>query len=296
MANFLRGSLDSSRPLRAGVGFKPQHYAAIIDSVPDIGFFEIHAENYMGAGGPPHRFLSEIRDRYPLSIHGVGLSPGAARSLDRAHLKRLKALVTRYEPALVSEHLAWSAHDWGFLNDLLPLPYTQECLTITADHIDEIQERLGRQILIENPSTYLAFDESTQTEAEFICDLVKRTGCGLLLDVNNVYVSCMNQRSDPLDYFGAYPFGAVGEIHLAGHACETDEHGQALLIDTHDRCVPAVVRDLLMQVLPSIGRVPILIEWDKHIPAWPILESEAANANRALDSVFAHQQTDQVLP
>src|SRR3546814_437013 len=183
-------------PPRAGVGLKAEHYREIVETGPDIGFFEVHAENYMGAGGPPHRYLTTIRDRYPLSLHGVGLSIGANRPLDRAHLQRLKELITRYQPGLFSEHLAWSSHDTGFLNDLLPLPYTDETLAPVCDHIDEVQETLGRQMLLENPSTYLAFAESTWPEIDFIAEAVRRPGCALLLDVNNVHVASSNQQWD----------------------------------------------------------------------------------------------------
>jgi len=192
-------------PPRAGVGLKAQHYRTIIESLPDIGFFEVHAENYMGAGGPPHRYLSAIRERYPLSLHGVGLSIGADRPLDRDHLLRLNQLIERYMPGLFSEHLAWSSHDSGFLNDLLPVPYTSETLTRVVEHIDQVQNVLHRQMLLENPSTYLTFTESTYSEIDFIAEVVQRTGCGLLLDVNNVHVASTNQRWDPTAYIDAYP-------------------------------------------------------------------------------------------
>ncbi|MGA2128212.1 MAG: DUF692 domain-containing protein, partial [Xanthobacteraceae bacterium] len=228
---------DRQIPPRAGVGLKPEHWAGILEAKPDVGFFEVHAENYMGAGGPPHRWLTEIRSRYPLSLHGVGLSIGADGPLDRDHLERLAALVERYQPGLFSEHLAWSTHDGVFLDDLLPLPYTAHTLARVADHIDEVQARLGRQMLLENPSTYLAFAESTFSEIDFIAEIVRRTGCGLLLDVNNVHVSSTNQQWDPVRYLDDYPLAAVQEIHLAGHAGEHDDEGRPLLIDTHDRPV-----------------------------------------------------------
>jgi uncharacterized protein (UPF0276 family) len=210
-------------PPRAGVGLKADHYRTILEASPDIGFFEVHAENYMGAGGPPHRYLRAIRDRYPLSLHGVGLSIGANRPLDRAHLQRLKELITRYEPALFSEHLAWSTHGSVFLDDLLPLPYTAKSLARVCAHINETQDVLDRRILLENPATYLAFAESTYSETDFIAEIVRRTGCGLLLDVNNVYVASTNQQWDPVRYIDAFPLTHVREIHLAGHARETDE-------------------------------------------------------------------------
>jgi uncharacterized protein (UPF0276 family) len=265
-------------PSRLGVGLKAKHYRTILGEHPDIGFFEIHAENYMGAGGPPHRYLTAIRDRYPLSLHGVGLSIGADRPLDRPHLKRLRYLIERYEPGLFSEHLAWSTHEDTFFNDLLPVPYTAETLTRVVQHIDEVQETLGRQMLLENPSTYLAFAESTWSEADFIAEIAKRTGCGLLLDVNNVHVSSTNQARDPRAYIDRYPLKAVQEIHLAGHTREADDKGRPLLVDTHDRPVGDNVWDLFAYVVTLIGPLPTLIERDADVPAWPELEAEAKQA------------------
>lgn len=273
------GSLfELDMPARAGVGLKAEHYRHIIETLPDIGFFEVHAENYMGAGGPPHRYLAAIRERYPLSLHGVGLSIGADRPLDKDHLRRLKILIDRYKPSLFSEHLAWSTHDAGFLNDLLPVPYTAETLGRVADHIDEIQEALGRQMLLENPSTYLAFSESTYSEVDFIAEVVRRTGCGLLLDVNNVHVSCTNQLWNALDYVNSFPLAHVREIHLAGHATEADDDDRPLLIDTHDRRVDDLVWDLYSHVVSRAGPLPTLIEWDADLPDWPVLAAEAARA------------------
>lgn len=266
-------------PRRAGVGLKAEHYRTIIETRPDVGFFEVHAENYMGAGGPPHRYLSAVRDHYPLSLHGVGLSIGAQRPLDADHIGRLKALIECYAPALFSEHLAWSSHDTGFLNDLLPLPYTPQTLARVVDHIDEIQNKLNRQMLLENPSTYLAFSESTYCEIDFITEIVKRTGCGLLLDINNAYVASTNQQWDPFAYIEAYPLSKVQQIHLAGHAREADEKGRPLLIDTHDRPVDEVVWGLFSQAIRRTGPLPTLIEWDADLPDWPTLMSEADLAN-----------------
>lgn len=273
------GSLfELDMPARAGVGLKAEHYRHIIETLPDIGFFEVHAENYMGAGGPPHRYLAAIRERYPLSLHGVGLSIGADRPLDKDHLRRLKTLIDRYKPSLFSEHLAWSTHDAGFLNDLLPVPYTAETLGRVADHIDEVQEALRRQMLLENPSTYLAFSESTYSEVDFIAEVVRRTGCGLLLDVNNVHVSCTNQLWNALDYVNSFPLAHVREIHLAGHATEADDDDRPLLIDTHDRRVDDLVWDLYSHVVSRAGPLPTLIEWDTDLPDWPVLAAEAARA------------------
>ena len=265
-------------PPRGGVGLKAEHYRTIIETRPDIGFFEVHAENYMGAGGPPHRYLSAIRERYPLSLHGVGLSIGADRPLDKGHLERLKRLTERYAPGLFSEHLAWSTHDSGFFNDLLPVPYTSETLLRVAEHIDEVQSFLGRQMLLENPSTYLAFAESTYFEIDFIAEVVRRTGCGLLLDVNNVYVASTNQQWDPIAYIDAYPLAHVQEIHLAGHTREADDKGRPLLIDTHNRPVDEIVWGLFAHTAKRIGPVPTLIEWDADVPAWSTLKQEAERA------------------
>jgi uncharacterized protein len=269
-------------PPRAGVGLKAEHYRTIIETLPDIGFFEVHAENYMGAGGPPHRYLSAIREEYPLSLHGVGLSIGADRPLDKDHLQRLKQLIERYAPGLFSEHLAWSSHDTGFLNDLLPVPYTAETLARVSEHIDQIQEFLGRQMLLENPSTYLTFTESTYSEIDFIAEVVRHTGCELLLDVNNVYVASTNQQWDPIAYIDAYPLGHVQEIHLAGHTREADDKGRPLLIDTHNRPVDEIVWGLFAHAVRRIGPVPTLIEWDADVPAWPTLQQEAQRAEAVM--------------
>ena len=281
-------------PPRAGVGLKPEHYAAILATDPDIGWFEIHAENYMGAGGPPHRYLTAIRERYPLSLHGVGLSIGAARPLDKDHLQRLKSLNDRYQPGLFSEHLAWSSHDTVFLSDLLPVPYTEETVARVADHIDEVQETVGRRMLLENPSTYVAFEASTMSEIDFLRDVVRRTGCGLLLDVNNIHVSATNQHYDPVAYLDAFPLDHVGEMHLAGYAPETDDHGDPLLVDAHDRPIDPVVLELYERAILRAGAVPTLVEWDNDVPDWPTLHSEARRveavlrrARRAEEAAFA---------
>jgi uncharacterized protein (UPF0276 family) len=266
-------------PPRAGVGLKPEHYRTILETRPDIGFFEVHAENYMGAGGPPHRYLEAIRERYPLSLHGVGLSIGADRPLDRAHLERLRRLIQRYQPSLFSEHLAWSTHGSAFLDDLLPVPYTSESLACVCEHIDETQERLGRQLLLENPATYVAFAESAYSEIEFISEVVLRTGCALLLDVNNVHVASTNQQWDPVRYIEEFPLGHVREIHLAGHVREADEKGRPLLIDSHDRQVAAAVWDLFRHAVERVGPMPTLIEWDANVPDWTGLHAEANRAD-----------------
>ncbi|MBB3149862.1 hypothetical protein FHS21_006319 [Phyllobacterium trifolii] len=268
---------------RVGTSFKHEHLPAILDDDSYTGFFEVHAENYMGAGGRPHHALTRIRSDYPVSLHGVCMSIGGPQPLDKLHLGRFKALIERYEPALVSEHLAWSTHDTTYFNDLLPLPYTQATLSRVADHLDEVQEAIGRPILLENPSTYLIFNESTMSETDFIRALVRRTGCGLLLDVNNVFVSAANLGFSALDYLADYPLNHVGEIHLAGHAEQQDDEGALLLIDSHDGPVADAVWKLFGIVISQCGPVPSLVEWDSAIPEWPILKAEALAAQAVLD-------------
>ena len=265
-----------------GVGFKAEHFAAVLEERPDLGFFEVHAENYMGAGGPPHRRLEAICERYPLSLHGVGLSIGSPGPLDCAHLGRLARVAERYEPAVVSEHLAWSTHDGAFLNDLLPLPYTEETLERVCEHIDLVQTTLGRTMLLENPSTYVAFAETTMRETNFLGEIVRRTGCGLLLDVNNIFVSATNHGFDPYRYLADFPLAAVGEIHLAGCADDRDDAGFPLLIDAHDSPVRDAVWLLYAEAIRRLGATPTLIEWDNDVPAWPALFQEARRAERAM--------------
>ena len=265
-----------------GVGFKPEHFEAIVDTRPQLGFFEVHAENYMGAGGAPHRRLDAIRERYPLSLHGVGLSIGSPGPLDQAHLQRLAAVAKRFEPALVSEHLAWSTHEGAFFNDLLPLPYTAETLARVAEHIDEVQNALGRRMLLENPSTYVVFAESTWAETDFLREIARRTGCGLLLDVNNVFVSAVNHGHDPDRYLADFPLSAVGEIHLAGYAEDTDEAGLPLLIDAHNSPIREAVWALYTATIRRLGATPTLIEWDNDVPVWPTLLNETRRAERAI--------------
>jgi uncharacterized protein (UPF0276 family) len=267
----------------AGTSFKHEHLAAILTEGRQRTFFEVHAENYMGAGGAPHHALDLIRRGHPVSLHGVCMSIGGPQRLDQAHLARFKALIKRYEPALVSEHLAWSTHVNTYYNDLLPLPYTSATLAHVAAHIDEVQETIGRPILLENPSTYVVFMESTMHETDFLRELVRRTGCGLLLDVNNVFVSATNHGFPPLAYLADFPLKHVGEIHLAGHTEQSDDEGGPLLIDSHDRPVSDNVWQLFEHVIARSGPVPTLIEWDSDIPDWPVLKSEAAAAQAILD-------------
>jgi uncharacterized protein len=269
-------------PGRAGVGFKPEHFEAILAGPRQVGFFEVHAEAYMGDGGPPHRRLEAIRSDYPLSLHGVGLSIGSPRPLDREHLARLKRLIQRYRPAQFSEHLAWSSHDEGFLADLLPLPYDDETLAVVCRHIDETQETLATRMLLENPSTYVQFADNAISETEFLAEVVRRTGCGLLLDVNNIFVSATNHGFDPFVYLDAFPLEHVGEIHLAGYADAVDDQGAPLLIDAHNSPVRAAVWTLYQETVDRLGPTPTLIEWDNDIPQWTVLAAEARRADAAM--------------
>ena len=274
-------------PPRAGLGLKPQHYAEILESRPDIGFFEVHAENYMGDGGPPHRYLAAIVERYPLSLHGVGLSIGGEAPLNRDHLRRLRSLIDRYKPQSFSEHLAWSSHEETSLNDLLPLPYTNATLDRVVAHVDEVQQALGRTMLLENPSTYVLFAESTIDEIDFLAAIADRTGCGLLLDVNNVMVSSVNHHMDPFAYVDRFPVHAVGEIHLAGYDETTDAAGERLLIDAHASRVSQDVFALFRHTLGRTGPVPTLVEWDNNVPAFSVLADEARIVDLAIAEVSA---------
>lgn len=278
---------NESLPLTAGVGYKPQHFAEILGTPGAVTWLEIHAENYMGDGGRPLAQLRHLAERFPFSVHGVGLSIGGEGRLDREHLSRLKQLCSWLKPASFSEHLAWSTHDGAFLNDLLPLPYNETTLARVADHIDEVQETVGRRMLLENPSSYLAFTESTLGETQFLREVAKRTGCGLLLDVNNVFVSATNLGSDAISYIDAFPLEFVGEIHLGGHDEDHDDHGATLLIDSHGREIANPVWTLFEYTIGKAGRRPTLIEWDNDVPGWSELEAEAARAREVMERVPA---------
>lgn len=265
-------------PARAGVGLKASHYETVLgDSNLDL-WFEVHPENYMGAGGPPHRYLEAVRGRHALSFHSVGMSLGAGRETATRHLARLRALIRRYEPALISDHLSWSEACGTYLNDLLPLPYTEESLRQVASNIQHAQEYLGRRLLIENPSEYLRYRHSCIPVAEFLAALARQTGCGLLLDLNNVVVSANNIGIDPSAFLDALPGEAIGEYHLAGHHVRRHE-GQVILIDDHGSEVPAAVWQLYADAVARFGRRPTLIEWDTDIPEFDVLAGEAAKAN-----------------
>ena len=279
----------------AGTSFKPEHLAAISAVSGRQGFFEVHAENYMGAGGPPHRALESVRRDHPISLHGVCMSLGGPQPLDKDHLRRFKTLVDRYEPALVSEHLAWSTHVDTYLNDLLPLPYTARTLAHVCDHVDEMQNAIGRPILLENPSTYVLFSESSMSETDFIREISWRTGCGLLLDINNVFVSATNHGFSALEYLRDFPLAKFGEIHLAGHAEQEDDEGELLLIDSHDGPVADAVWQLYEIVIARCGPIPTLIEWDSNIPDWPVLRAEALAAEAILDRHSTDRETSHAL-
>ena len=271
-------------PPQAGIGFKSIHFDALVADPSPPAFIEVHAENYFGAGGAPHAQLYRVRERLPLSVHGVGLSIGGEEPIDEAHLSRLATLIRRYEPASFSEHLAWSSHGGTYYNDLLPIVYDARSLQRVCDHVDRVQSRLGVRLLLENPATYLEFIGSDIPEPDFLSAVIRRTGCGLLLDINNIHVTCHNHRHDPRAYLAALPLQAVGEIHLAGHALDADPEG-ALLIDSHGGPVDDAVWVLFADALARTGAVPTLIEWDNDVPDYARLLAEADQADRVLGDV-----------
>lgn len=266
---------------QAGIGLRAPHLSTVRATRPAVAWFEVHAENYMG-GGPALSALEDIRRDYPIALHGVGLSLGSAQALDALHLARLRALVGRLEPVLVSEHLAWSVVDGVYFNHLLPLPYTNESLVTVAQHVADVQDALGRRLLIENPSSYLCFADSSMSESEFLAELVRRTGCGLLCDVNNIHVTCSNFGEDPGAYLDALPADAVEEIHLAGHA-ENEADGVRILIDDHGSRVADPVWRLYKRAVGRFAHAPALVEWDTNLPDLAILLEEAAKADRLRD-------------
>jgi uncharacterized protein (UPF0276 family) len=269
----------SGFPEQSGVSLKPRYYQTILETQPQVGFFEIHAENYLSPGGPAKYYLEKIREIYPITVHGVGLSIGGEQPLDPAHLNRIAELVAWIEPIVFSEHLAWSSHNSQFFNDLLPLPYTQKTLRRVCEHIDQVQERLKRPTLLENPSTYFQFNESTLDEQSFIAEIVRQTGCRLLLDVNNVEVSCFNQSRDPYCYLENFPLAAVSQLHLAGYALDENDV-VPLKIDAHDREVCSDVWQLYRHTLQQLGDCPTLIEWDGQLPKFSTLHQQAQIADQ----------------
>lgn len=268
-------------PADTGIGFKPRHYDDLADPGA-VAWLEIHAENYMVDGGPRRAMLADLAARFPISAHGVGLSIGGEEALDPGHLARLRALMDWLKPAQFSEHLAWSTHQGAYFSDLLPLPYTRAVLDRVSAHIDEVQQYLGRQMLLENPSSYLRFAESEMSETAFLTEIARRTGCGMLLDINNVFISATNLGHAATEYLEDYPLDSVGEIHLAGYEEQQDEDGAPLLIDTHAAPVADPVWALYDWLIERIGPRPTLIEWDNDVPDFPVLEAEAARARTIL--------------
>jgi uncharacterized protein (UPF0276 family) len=273
-------------PARAGIGLRAPHYRDVLESRPDVGWLEVHSENYFGAGGPPLHYLERIRAHYPLSLHGVGMSLGSTDPLHIAHLAKLKALIQRFEPGLVSDHLSWSSVNGRHFNDLLPLPYTEEALEHMCRRVLKAQEFLGQRILVENPSSYLQCAESAILEWEFLAELSRRTGCGILLDVNNVYVSACNHRLDARRFIDSIPGRYVAEIHLAGFTRNETDEGE-ILIDTHSRAVAADVWALFARAIERFGPRPALIEWDADLPPLPLLVAEAGHAQAIMDMPHA---------
>ena len=278
-------------PDSVGVGLRAPHYAQLIESLPRLGFLEVHSENFFHAGGASMRVLERVRENYPLSLHGVGLSLASADALAQGHLDKLARLVERTEPALVSEHLCWGAVDGMHLNDLLPFPYSREALSLLTERVEQVQERLGRRILIENLSSYVRFRASEMSECEFLVEVSRRSGCGILLDVNNLYVNAQNfgfdAHAEMMHLLEAVPAGAVGEIHLAGHS-----QGDLCLIDTHSSPVCEQVWALYRDAVAQCGPVPTLIEWDTDVPALEVLLDEAWSARGFMRDACGAEHVD----
>jgi uncharacterized protein len=269
---------DHPIPARAGIGLRFQHHQAVLECPPDVAFMEVHTENYMG-GGTPIRCLEAVRRNYPVSLHGVGLSLGSAEGLDPVHLERIRQVAERIEPALMSEHIAWSVSGGAYLADLLPLPMTEEALDVVCRHVDQMQSTLRRKILVENPSTYMQFVHSTIPEWEFMAAVATRTGCGILCDINNIFVSAKNHDWDGSAYVAALPTEAIGEIHLAGHSVRQLPDGGSLRIDDHASCVSDEVWSLYGEALRRFGPIPTLIEWDNNVPPLDTLVAQACRAD-----------------
>lgn len=273
-------------PARAGIGLRAPHYGAVLDTQPDIGWVEVHSENYFGSGGPPLFYLEQVRNHYLLSLHGVGLSLGSTDELNHEHLRKLKALVRRFQPGLISEHLSWGSIDGLYLNDLLPLPFTEEALCHVATRVEQTQDYLGCPILVENVSSYLRYQHSTMPEWEFLLEVAARADCGILLDVNNIYVSAHNHGFDAKTYLEAVPPARVKEIHLAGFAVNRFQQGD-LLIDNHGARIAAPVWELYRKAVERLGRIPTLIEWDTDLPPLSVLIEEAYHADAILETSHA---------
>lgn len=274
-------------PPRSGIGLRAEHYRDLLERRPPLAFVEVHSENYFGAGGAPFYFLEQARAHYPLSLHGVGLSLGSSDPLNREHLRQLKSLIQRFEPALVSDHLSWSSVGGVFLNDLLPLPYTEEALAHFSTRVAQAQDYLGRELLIENPSSYLQYTESAIPEWEFLAEVARTSGCGLLLDVNNIYVSSQNHGFDAHRYLQSLPAAAIKEIHLAGYTVNRYPEGE-MLIDSHNALVSEPVWELYAQAIRQVGPRPTLIEWDSDLPPLDTLLGQAGLADAILAREAAH--------
>jgi len=278
--------MSTHRPSRiphaAGIGLRAEHYRPLLESLPSVGWLEVHSENYFGDGGKPLHFLGLLREHYPLSMHGVGLSLGSTDPLNRDHVDRLKRAIATFDPWFVSDHLSWSSVGGQYLNDLVPLPYTEEALAHVCERVDNVQELLGRELLVENVSSYLRYTHSSIPEWEFLAAVSQRTGCGILLDVNNVYVNACNHGFDPVTFIRAIPRAAVRELHLAGFTRNSFDDGE-ILIDTHNRRVSEEVWDIYRATLELIGTRPTLIEWDTDLPELDVLLDEARSAQRILD-------------
>ena len=272
-------STRRSIPAQAGIGLRSPHHEAMLSQRPSVGWLEAHSENFFSRGGTHIDQLERLRTHYPLSLHGVGLSLGSTDPLDRIHLENLKRIVARFEPALVSEHLSWSSVEGRFANDLLPMPYTEEAVRHIAARIDQVQNELGREILVENVSSYVQFECSRLTESEFVGSVVAESQCALLLDLNNIYVAGFNHRFDPFDYLKAMPASAIREVHLGGHTRVPFGNGE-MLIDTHSTHVCDDVWALYAAAIQRFGNIPTLIEWDSELPSLEVLAAEAHRADQ----------------
>lgn len=273
-------------PAHAGIGLRAEHYRQVTVTLPPVAWFEVHSENFFGDGGAPLKYLELIRQNYPISFHGVGLSLGSCDELNRRHLGQLKTLIERFEPGLVSDHLSWNSIDGKYFNDLLPLPYTDEALELFIRHVGQAQEFLGREILIENPSSYLRYTHSPIAEWEFLSEVANASGCGILLDVNNIYVSATNHGFNALHYLRSLPRSKIREIHLAGFTINRYSEGD-ILIDTHNALVSEEVWALYREAVDRFGALPTLIEWDTDMPPLQVLLDEAGQAEEILELAHA---------
>lgn len=281
-------------PVRAGIGLRADHYQDILDTLPDIGWLEVHSENYFGDGGRPLYYLEKVAQHYPLSLHGVGMSIGSTDKLNINHLEKLKKLIDRFQPGLVSEHLSWGSFQGKYFNDLFPMPYTSEALKHMVNQVNYVQNYLGRQILIENVSSYLEFECSSIPEWDFITELADKTGCGILLDVNNIYVSACNHGIDANQFINSIPTTHVKEIHLAGHTKKHFDDGTVILIDTHNDRIIDQVWNLYQSAIGRFSNTPTLIEWDTDLPPLAVLLEEAHKADNIYQSAHSDAQHEHI--